>query len=534
MLPGVVLEEPFTIKSFGNLKKGDLVSINLTDNMAPVAVGTAALSSFDMYMSAKRGKGVHIVHYNGDLLCSNIKLGPPNLGPPKLVSLEDLNCENKLIVDESSDYLEKGDLFVDSNTISQSDMPKIDELYVEGNILEKVAEIIDHAEECDEPIPVNERVVAAADCGVEKELVDTEKIVDCDCTQGVDSSDAEIIRNDLEISSEPIIATPFETEGTGLSSQELMDKLMEYCFLKALKTTARKLSLPLLTSNFFKLHMIPACPKSDTLDVKRSSYKKLSKFLKEMEGKKVIEVRELTKGVESIVSVNYDNPLLKQFVEDSDDEEGSFEHPVSKAPEVNEMFVINATTLPLFRVFGYKKGESLMATSIRQHLTDYVTKKSLQSSDDKRFVKLDHLLSSCLRLKENDQITWKELMTTCIEQMGNSYSIGQSGSVSKGKLKPIEITVATRTGNKKVTLIGNLEAYGIDCTEFAKKCQHGVAASATITQVPGSKSSQVMVQGNQVIFLEKLLTGEYQIHKRYIRGLENAPKMKKSKRPISK
>ena len=37
----------------GKLSKGDLVAINLHSNKAPVAVGTAWLSSEDMYMAAK-------------------------------------------------------------------------------------------------------------------------------------------------------------------------------------------------------------------------------------------------------------------------------------------------------------------------------------------------------------------------------------------------------------------------------------------------------------------------------------------------
>lgn len=58
-----------------------------------------------------------------------------------------------------------------------------------------------------------------------------------------------------------------------------MDELLDYCFLKALKTTAKKIDLPVLTSNFYRLHIVPACPADKSLDVKKSSFKKLSKFL---------------------------------------------------------------------------------------------------------------------------------------------------------------------------------------------------------------------------------------------------------------
>ena len=41
----------------------------------------------------------------------------------------------------------------------------------------------------------------------------------------------------------------------------------------------------------------------------------------------------------------------------------------------------------------------------------------------------------------------------------------------KGRLEPVELTTATRSGNKKVTLVNNLETYHIDPLQFAHKCQ---------------------------------------------------------------
>ena len=59
----------------------------------------------------------------------------------------------------------------------------------------------------------------------------------------------------------------------------------------------------------------------------------------------------------------------------------------------------------------------------------------------------------------------------------------------------------------QVTLINNLELYGINIQEFARECQHGVAASTSISPVPGKKSLQLLVQGNQVLFVGNLLMG---------------------------
>jgi translation initiation factor 2D len=63
----------------------------------------------------------------------------------------------------------------------------------------------------------------------------------------------------------------------------------------------------------------------------------------------------------------------------------------------------------------------------------------------------------------------------------------------------------------QVTLVNNLELYGIDIQEFARECQHGVAASTSISCVPGKKSQQLLVQGNQVLFVGNLLMGTLKV-----------------------
>jgi len=53
-------------------------------------------------------------------------------------------------------------------------------------------------------------------------------------------------------------------------------------------------------------------PAGASLDVKKSSYKKLSKFLAAMQQRGFVQVKELSKGVESIVSIDRDHSELVQ------------------------------------------------------------------------------------------------------------------------------------------------------------------------------------------------------------------------------
>lgn len=49
------------------------------------------------------------------------------------------------------------------------------------------------------------------------------------------------------------------------------------------------------------------------------------------------------------------------------------------------------------------------------------------------------------------------------------------------KLEPVRLTVTTRTGNKKATLVDNLDYYGISPTDVVHQVQRIAAASATGT-----------------------------------------------------
>ena len=70
--------------------------------------------------------------------------------------------------------------------------------------------------------------------------------------------------------------------------------------------------------------------------------------------------------------------------------------------------------------------------------------------------------------------------------MRRAYSITYGRGppvVRRGNLEPVRLTLAQRMGNKKVTLIDNLEVYGIPAADVAHSLQKVAAASTTGTYV---------------------------------------------------
>lgn len=480
MLPGVV------VPSCGlpDVKQGDSCAVTLVNNRAPVAVGTAAVATEQMHSLGMKGRGVCILHTYMDYLWAfGDKSGPPSLPDA-----------------ESEAHGENGE---------------------ECEISDKEEEEVDKCVE--EQSSPEETVTDQAHSGFE-EL----SLVEQDEEKGEKSNEKEE-----------------ETQDEQKTPQEVMDAMLLQCFLHALKSKVKKSELPLLTSTFLRNYMFSCCPSGKQLDIKKSSYKKLSKFLQTMEQRyNIVRVKELTKGVESIVEVDWKNPELRSFSfpEDTDvestplpdGEEGEIPyHP----PEITTLYSVSARLEPLFLNANKRKGATLHPAEVRSIVTEYVKSNELVDENNKNYVTINPTLCDCLLEKSEYQevvsLKWDDLFSRTLGRMQECYQAvfpGQPPIIKKGHIEPIDITVASRGSNKKVTLIKNLEVYGLDPAVVASVLQHRVQASSVLQPVPGAKDRVlVQIQGNQIQQVGKLLLDHYQIPRKYIQGLEKPPKGGKKK-----
>lgn len=463
MLPGVLTPPNHTgLSKYGNVSENDIVSVSLSKNKAPVAVGVACQSSNAMHLANGRGKCVNILHFYGDNLCNLEGAAIPQV--PNLGTIEWLS-------------------FV------AEDFPELGRKQGASS-------------EQDRNVLTEQNQKSSEDC-----------------------NDQNNIEND-DFKSENIDNVGIQSED--VDDVEDMDELLMFCFLGAIKYS-KSLALPALISNFFKLHMLPICPSHKTLDIKKTSFKKLKPFLEKMAGEGLIMVKEIKKGVEAITIINKDHPKFTEFYLDPDSrpkKEANENEPLQKT-DVVESYIITQNVLPIFEKSGLKKGDIVQTSDVRKYVTNYVKVNNLQDATNSRLlIPKDALVTIC---KTENLITWEEVIEKVCDSMKSCYKVksGHDEILNKGKVSPITISVSVRSGNKKVTLVDNLELFGINLNEFSKECQHGVAASTTIIKPPSKKSDQLLVQGNQVLFVYNLLVEKYKIPKKYVKGLENAPKKKK-------
>uniref|UniRef100_A0A665T0D3 Eukaryotic translation initiation factor 2D n=1 Tax=Echeneis naucrates TaxID=173247 RepID=A0A665T0D3_ECHNA len=304
-----------------------------------------------------------------------------------------------------------------------------------------------------------------------------------------------------------------ENHDNSRTPQEIMDALLVQCFLHALKSKPKW---------------------------------KLSKFLQAMQQQhNLVQVKELTKGVESIPRLNLKKFLvLRSFIvpEETGGEAvpaqggGEGEAPYHP-PEISTLYCVSARVEPLFLEANKRKGAIVQPAEVRSIVTEYVKKNELVDENNKNYVSINTTLCDCLLEKSEYQevefLKWDDLFSRTLGKMQECYQIvfpGQTAIIKKGHIEPIDISVASRGSNKKVTLIKNLEVYCLDPAVVATALQHRVQASSVLQPIPGAKDKVlVQIQGNQIHQVGSLLLDHYRIPRKYIQGLEKAVKGGKKK-----
>lgn len=346
-----------------------------------------------------------------------------------------------------------------------------------------------------------------------------------------------------EQSEDPNVAGELDNESKNMGEalQISPNEILKKMFLSGLKLHKKELlsTMPVQVGTFYPLYVLKQIQMNPDkpITIKETTYKKVSAFIRKMAEEGFIVVREESKGVEKIVSINYEHPELLSHIPLKQESDGSKSEPSSHLmlTKMTELFVVNEATKKLFNSLGVSEGKSLDSLQIKNYVKDYVSRNKLINSPSKEVTIDDVLVEICVGQRENHKpiiMSVEKIISITISMMDNTFEMrSQSGPMVKGGKKPlIQITTATRMGNKKVTLISNMEAYGINIAEFSKACKIGVQASTSITKVRGTSTNQFQIQGNHVRFIYNLLTDTYQVAKGNISGLEFAKKEKTNKK----
>ncbi|XP_057456977.1 uncharacterized protein LOC130747933 isoform X2 [Lotus japonicus] len=488
MFPGISVP-PEGLPSFA---AGETWAVKVPGNPAPIAVGSTTMSSAEALKAGLRGKALRITHYYRDFLWQSVEgRYVPNAG-----FLEDVVYEDPSLFPPAHDSA--------PNEVSCETS-------------------IDHQNntkggEAEESLDVNE---LQTDSGP---ALTTPKDGENDTANEITTGVA-----DLELPD-----TGSANDTTDQLSASDVDSLLDKCLLQALHTTVKDKDLPLPGSTLWSNHVLPCRPSGMTLDIKKSSYKKLSKWLQAKASSGLVSVKEDKYKKEfMLLSVNRNHADYKSFkpekrpVEKSDQSSAhsANETSSSKTLEVAEIYKPSVHVNSIFSSVGADIGKLYTASEASDIVFKYVEKENLVKPTDKSIVVLDAILCDALfkgAIKKGtaypSQIHKKDIGSTFVSRMQPHHVVtrGNESVVRKGAVKTIQILTERRQGNKKVTKLSGMETYLIDAEALSSELQKKFACSTTIAELPGKKGHEVLVQGGVIDDLARHLIEHYGVPKRFI------------------
>ncbi|CAG8510747.1 10386_t:CDS:10, partial [Funneliformis caledonium] len=318
-----------------------------------------------------------------------------------------------------------------------------------------------------------------------------------------------------------------------------VDSLLEASFYQALlEKLTPTTPLPMATSQFYSAYILPCRPvgTDNEVDIKKSSYKKVSKFLKAMEKKGVIKIKESNQDL-ILNHVNWKHENLDAFrphktIESAINEvetQASSSVLGSMQIQVKEVFKPKGAIIDLFKAQGQNIVEDTTYEykEIKTIISNYLKSHNLSDKQNRRLVIPDEQIREALVTKSGERIPEKWTRDDLVQQIQLKmepchYVIfpDHDPELRKGSPKRIQISELKRVGNKVVTTICGLEAYRInpnDLIEPLKKlCASSVAVNPTLQSSPKKPLMEVMIQGPQTKQVKNYLINTKGCPEKYI------------------
>ncbi|KAH6763891.1 eukaryotic translation initiation factor SUI1 family protein [Perilla frutescens var. hirtella] len=492
MFPGIYIPS----EGLPSFSAGEPWSVKVPGNPAPIAVGSTTMSNTEALKAGLRGKALKICHYYRDTLWESAD----NLCIPNAGFLEDVVFEDPALFSAgpTSDSCE------DDSSVGQTSAI--------NNEYKGDACPADGAAPNEEPTIANET----------SEQI-TRAMVDLQVVENASGSESNV-------------------DDQHPLSVEDVDSLLDKCLLQALHTTVKDKDLPILGSILWSSHVLPCRPSGVTLDIKKSSYKKLSKWLQSKAVGGLISVKEDKHKKEvTLFSVNrkhldYTSFKPEKMKVDKNEQSAknvSSEGQSQRSLDVVELYKPSTHVNPIFAAVGADTGKLYTASEATEIVFGYVEKENLVKQANKSIVVVDAILCDALfkgAIKKGStyptEIHKKDLGATFINRMQAHHEVrrGNDTVVRKGALKPLQILTERRQGNKKVTKLSGLESFLIDAEALASELQKKFACSTTISELPGKKGLEVLIQGGVIDDVGRHLVEQYGVQKRYIEVFDKTKK----------
>lgn len=494
MLPGVL----GTPSDLGDFKTGDVRSVTLVGNPAPVAVGVTLVSAAEAMEREMKGKGLRVVHIYSDHLYQLGSQSTPNEGflRRKVVPIQQQAAGDA-----------KGD-----NT--QGDNTQGDDVKDSGQA------------------PATDPAVLGPDSnGVDLPAVEAPD-------DAVDGKNApqEAATPAVQLTEEQLAQRRAET-----------DEILHDLFFRAIVEIK---ALPLPASDFFSEHMLKCLEDGEPKpELKKSSYKRLASLMKAMEKDEVVALKQRKDGA-IITGINRGHETVEEYalraehrrITGQDKKSGRKSAASKRKGPANDvgvrlLYKPSPALAKLFTGMGWSAQAKLLAvTDARKYLWTYVKENGLDTGGSD--VNLDEKLFDTLNFKKgrkgglkvltkgrNDRVSKRELAGKLSSALSVYHAICEHGipdpepeDFKRGAPPAITISHGSRGGKKMDTFVENLQAWGIKPKNVATLLRKKKACSTTVrnTTLKGKEVQVVIAGGDVRSDVHEYLIREYGIPSQYV------------------
>lgn len=312
------------------------------------------------------------------------------------------------------------------------------------------------------------------------------------------------------------------------SSPDISTDDIDHAFKRALMQSLFKISkspidLPIPSSTFMSEYVLNNLPiYHPSVTIKKTSWKKASKFLKMMEKEKLLKVKEKGGDVSIVSLAGSENESVARFelfkvAKKPSDKKADDSSGISSATTltVTQFWKPKSAAGDFFKAMGQPMNSYYQGAELGKLLQEYVAREKISDPKRPKDVVIDYTLRSALGgpgVSGKTSVPRASLAQMLQANCQPFHTVTRDGedptqvALHKGMPPSITVTQEKRNRNKMATVITGLEPYRIDIYSLADDLKIACAGSATINPVKeGSQEMEVMVQGPQYDAVVNLL-----------------------------
>lgn len=345
--------------------------------------------------------------------------------------------------------------------------------------------------------------------------------------------------------------------------QTLQTGDIDYLFKRAFLMTLHQgqVETPVSASQFMSNYVLKNLPSvTESLEhllvMKKTSWKKSTKFFKEMEKAKYLKLKGKDENLTVLEVANKDNnDEIKNFVphkikkaagsngsiNTQNNNAGSGSNKIANKLNILTLYKPNSKIREFFSMIEEDYNYYYNGKEIAELMNKYISKKDLVNPRNKRTVVLDDLLTNLLitnrdqgRVFPRDKIVphFLKYFTECYKILGSDESPDEVDLLQdppiKGSVPKIKIISEYKLGRKIITRTSNFENYNIVTpNELAQYLKLKCSGSTTIGSCKENpKLQEVTVQGPHISTVTKFFT-EHGVSPLYIESADRTKSKKK-------